>query len=174
MKTTKKIYGLAPALPVALVLMCGLGATLNAQNLYVGPSSTGIGEYGLDGSTVNRSLIPLSSFPGGIAISGNSLFVVSSNSIGEYTTSGATVNASLITGLDIPTGIAVWGNALYVVNEGNGTVGEYTTSGGTVNASLISDLSFPSSIAIGPVPEPSTVALAIVGAAALWLRRRRK
>src|SRR5215472_11085967 len=111
MKTRKRIYG------VALALMCGLGATLKAQNLYViNQGTTSIGEYGLDGSIVNASLITgLSGAPLGIAISGNDVFVVNVGyeTIGEYTTSGATVNASLITGLFDPQAIAISGNDLF-------------------------------------------------------------
>lgn len=63
---------------------------------------------------------------------------------------------------------------IYVANYGNDTIGEYTTSGATVNASLVTGLVSPMGIAISPVPEPSSGALAGLGAAALWLRRRRK
>ena len=96
------------------------------------------------------------------------------STVGEYTISGSTVNASLISGLNVPEGIAISGNDLFVANFSNGTVGEYTTSGATVNASLISGLDRPYDIAIGPVPEPSTVALMGLGAASLWLWRRGK
>jgi len=104
MKTTKKIYG------IALALTCGMAATLKAQNLYVGNlGNYTIGEYGLDGSTVNTSLISGLNYPVGLAISGDDLFVANfyGDSVGEYTTSGATVNASLISGLDSPAYIAV-------------------------------------------------------------------
>lgn len=43
-----------------------------------------------------------------------------------------------------------------------------TTSGATVNAVLISGLDAPF-VAISPVPEPSPIVLAGVGAALLWL-----
>ena len=84
MKTKYAIYA------IVLTLMCSLAATLEAQNLYVGDSSTTIGEFGLDGSTVNRSLIMGLHLPDGIAISGNDLFVANgaNGTIGEYTTSG--------------------------------------------------------------------------------------
>jgi len=104
MKTTKKSYG------IALALTCSLTVALKAQNIYV--SNLGdntIGEYGLDGSTVNASLISGLDGPEGIAISGNDLFVANNGSgtIGEYTTSGAVVNANLITELNGPFGIAI-------------------------------------------------------------------
>jgi PEP-CTERM motif len=142
MKSTKKIYGFA------LALTCSLGATVRAQDIYVFDSSR-VGEYGLDGSTVNTSLIPGLSQPEGLAISGNYLFVANfvSGTIGEYGLDGSTVNASLITGLSGPNGITVSGNDLFVANigadPGTGTIGEYGLDGSTVNASLISGLNFP-------------------------------
>ena len=52
MSTRRQVYG------IALVLTCSLAATVKAQNLYVGNGGNGtIGEYGLNGSTVNASLI---------------------------------------------------------------------------------------------------------------------
>src|ERR1700723_3275053 len=81
----------------AVVLACNLAATLKAQNLYVGSGNGSgiIGEYGLDGSTVNASLISGLSYPGAMTISGNDLFFVNTggSSICEYTTSGSTVNS---------------------------------------------------------------------------------
>jgi len=97
MKNTKKVYGIG----LALALTSGLATTLEAQDMYVESGNGTIGEYGLDGSVVNASLITGLDFPNSIAISGNDMFVVNylSGIIGEYTTSGATVNASLITGM---------------------------------------------------------------------------
>ncbi|MGH7943362.1 MAG: hypothetical protein ACREFR_20070 [Limisphaerales bacterium] len=106
----------------------------------------------MDGSTINGSLITGFSYPTGMAISGDDLFVVDNvaGTIGEYTTSGQTVNASLITGLNGPGGIAVSGNDLFVANyaDDDGYIGEYTTAGATVNASLISSVYNPLGIAI--------------------------
>ena len=118
---------------IAMALTCSL-PTLKAQNLYVangydGYEGNNIGEYQLNGSTVNASLISSGlDDPNGIAISGNDLFVVNqfNSTIGEYTTSGATVNASLITGLNgDPWNVAISGNDLFVANY-TGTIGEYT------------------------------------------------
>jgi hypothetical protein len=61
MKTTKMVSG------IAVAPMCGLAATLKAQNIYVSNGNT-IGEYGLNGSTVNASLISGLDNPWGIAI----------------------------------------------------------------------------------------------------------
>jgi len=77
------------------------------------------------------------------------------------------VNASLITGLSEAWGIAVSGDDLFVTSQSNGTIGEYTTSGEVVNASLITGLSSPRAIVV--VPEPSSLLLLSVAAAALAL-----
>src|ERR1035441_7352704 len=146
MKTTKNIYG------IALALVCSLAATLKAQDIYVSNyeyQNATIGEYTTAGATVNASLITGLSYPEGIAISGNDLFVVNSpSSVGEYTTTGATINASLISGLYEPYGIAISGNDLFVENNLY-SIGKYTTTGATVNATLISGLNGPAGIAIG-------------------------
>jgi hypothetical protein len=83
--------------------------TAHAQIFVANPGSDTIGEYNLDGTTVNASLVSGLNIPEGIAVSGGDLFVVDfgNNTIGEYTTAGATVNASLVTGLDVPFGIDV-------------------------------------------------------------------
>ncbi len=106
-----------------------------------------------------------------MALSGNNLFVANYNSgtVGEYTTSGQTINANLITGLDEPQGLTVFDNHLYVTEGGNGTVGEWTTSGDVVNATLITGLNDPVEIVV--VPEPSSIALAVLGVAVLFRRR---
>jgi MYXO-CTERM domain-containing protein len=107
MKNTKNIYG------ITFALAYSLASTLNAQVLdvsYEGAGNGVIGEYGLNGSTINAPLISgLGTSPLGIGISGNDLFVGSyySGVVGEYTTSGATVNASLISGLYGPVGVVV-------------------------------------------------------------------
>ena len=147
MKTTKIIYG------IALALACGLATTLKAQNLYVVNSGNNtVGVYGLDGSTVNASLISSGLYdPETIAFSGTNLFVVNGggdgNAVGEYTISGATVNAALISAGPAASGV-ISGTNLFITSFYEGTVGEYTTSGATVNASLISGLDQPQRIAI--------------------------
>lgn len=167
MKYAKKSWGMA------LTAAGCLAANLQAQDIFVASASGTIGEYGLDGSPVNASLISGLASPSGIAVSGNDVFVANNNgTIGEYTTSGATVNASLISGLGDPWAVAVSGDDLFVLNAENESIGEYTTSGGTVNAALITGLSDPIGITI--VPEPSVLALILSGAAPLWLWRRGK
>jgi len=127
---------------MALVLWAGVAltsATARGQIFVANDGNGTIGEYNLDGTTVNASLVSGLSYPRDIAISGSDLFVTNEfgNAIGEYTTSGTTVNASLIS-LPDPFAIAVSGQDLFVTSADNGTIAEYDTSGNTVNASLIS------------------------------------
>ena len=82
------------------------------------------------------------------------------------------MNAALVTGLNSPQGIAVFGGHLFVANQGNNTIGEYTTAGATVNAALISS-GFFSPYGIAVVPEPSTIALGILGCLSLIAFGRR-
>ena len=94
---------------------------LSSGQIFVSNNGNGtIGEYNLDGTTVNASLVSALHGAQGVAVSGSDLFVAnfSSGTIGEYTTSGATVNASLISGLSGPIGIAVSGSDLFVANFG--------------------------------------------------------
>ncbi len=149
MKTTKKSYG------ITLVLTCCLAATLRAQHLYVVDSMYGtVGEYGLDGSTVNASLISgldlPEGLPTGIAISGNEMFITDPyhGTVGKYTISGKLINANLISGLVTPEGIAVSGNNLFVTDSDGNCVNEYTTSGTPVAINLIAGLDAPWGIAI--------------------------
>ncbi len=106
---------------------------VNVASLYVVDGAAGtVGRYGLDGSTVNASLIPGLDGPNDVVISGDDLFVSTSDgNVGEYTLSGTVVNAQLLTGFGDPTGLAVSGGDLFVVDNGDGTVGEYTLAGGT-------------------------------------------
>jgi hypothetical protein len=144
LKTSWNICG------IALAWACALACTLKAQDFYVTDAGGTVGEYGLDGSTVNASLITGFSESMGIALCGTNLFVTDANygTVGEYTTSGQTVNASLITGLNRPSGIAVSGTNIFVSNEWSDCVAEYTTSGTLLNAALITGLDFPNGIAI--------------------------
>ena len=109
-----------------------------------------LGEYNLDGTPVNASLIPYGGLwlPNQIAVSGSDLFISDNNhnTIGKYTTSGATVNASLITGFN--GNIVVSGSDLFVVNSVTGIVGEYTTSGAPVNPALITGLNNPQGLVL--------------------------
>jgi MYXO-CTERM domain-containing protein len=158
------------------------GIAISGTNLFAITDLTGAGvdgqiaEYSTSGALLNASLISgLDDAPYEIAISGNDLYIVSqnNNNVSEYTTAGQLLSASLISsGLDSPDGIAIYGNDMFISNSGNGTVGEYELDGTPVNADLINGLNHPIGIVV--VPEPSAGALAVLGAAALCLWRRRK
>ncbi len=90
--------------------------------------------------------------------------------VAKYTTSGVLIDASFITGLGFVSGLAIDGDHLYVADRIWGTVGEYSTSGAVINPTLISGLGTISGLAL--VPEPSAVALLVLGSM-LWLGRRR-
>jgi len=135
-------FGLRTMSIMALVLSAGAAltpATARGQIFVTDFADGTIGEYNLDGTTVNPSLVSGLNEPAAIAVSGSDLFVANygrgNGTIGEYTTSGAAVNTDLVSGLSYPTGIAVSGSNLFVVS--GDTVGEYTTAGATVNASLV-------------------------------------
>jgi hypothetical protein len=80
MKTRVIIYGLA------LALTNSLAGNLKAQDIYIvnGPGGT-VGQYGLDGATINAALISGLRYSIDNAISGNDLFVADYNTgiIGE-------------------------------------------------------------------------------------------
>ena len=134
-----------------IAVLSGLFTTAHGQIFEVNQNSasnngigTGtIGEYNLDGTTVNAALVSGLNVAEGLAMSGSNLYVTNygSGTIGKYTTAGATVNAAFVSGLSNPFGLAVSGGNLFVTNEGNGTIGEYNaTTGAVVNASLVSGL----------------------------------
>lgn len=154
-----------------------VGIAVSGGDIYVANEGNGtIGEYdATTGATINAALVSGLNVPFGLAVSGGNIYVanVGNNTIGEYTTAGATVNTSLVSGLNGPHGLAVSGGTIYVA-QNNGTIGEYTTSGATVNTALVSGLSNPAFLDVEPTPEPSTLALAGLGAASLLAFRRRK
>ncbi len=114
-----------------------------------------VGEYSLDGTVINASLITGLTFPVGVAVSGGFLYVTNSGAtgfgdgfVGKYTIAGAAVNASLITGLASPVGVVVSEGNIFVAEVGNQRIGKYTTSGATVNAALVTGLSIPQGLAL--------------------------
>jgi len=150
MKNTRRTLMAATAL-LGLWLINAAQAQIYVANFNSGMIDGGtIGEYNLDGSTVNASLVTGLTEPVDLAVSGGDIFVANygSDTIGEYTTAGATVNASLVTGLSGPYSLAVSGGDIFVANSGSGTIGEYTTAGATVNASLVSGLDVPCGLAV--------------------------
>lgn len=101
-----------------------------------------VAEFTPSGTTVNGALISGLNWAGGLAISGNDIFVGSENTVGEYTLSGTAVNATLLNFLlpDEPISIAISGNDMYVGYNNSANIAEYTTSGTIVNNSLITGL----------------------------------
>jgi hypothetical protein len=171
------LSGLLAAL-LGLLPISAAHAQIFVANFY----GDSVGEYNLDGSTVNASLISGLDNPEGIAVSGSDLFVTNSGNgtIGEYTTSGATVNASLITG-QLAGGMVVSGSDLFVTaGNGGSSIAEYTTSGAIVNASFVmeSGSEGPEGIVVVPqgAPEPLSWTLLLVELflLALWRRRFRR
>ena len=114
--------------------------------------TSSVGEYNLDGSVVNASLIQGVSAPMGLTISGSDIFVASSTGvIGKYSINGSTVNSSLISGFYSAQATAVSGSNLFVAawtSSSTGQIGEYNLDGTTVNASLISGIASPFGIQI--------------------------
>ena len=79
--------------------------------------------------------------PGGVAVSGEDLFLTSfampnngAGIVSKYTTSGEVVDRTLI--------------QLFVADIGNGDIGKYTTSGEPLNAKLIPEVPSVSGIAV--------------------------
>jgi hypothetical protein len=79
-----------------------------------------VGEYdATTGKAINPSFITGLSFPYGLAVSGNTLFVANDSVVGEYdATTGKAINPSFIMGLNYPSGLALSGSTLFVANYG--------------------------------------------------------
>jgi hypothetical protein len=134
-------------IPLIIAALSAISTGARGQIFVIKGNGT-VGEYSLSGAAVNPSLITGIEGPGGIAASGNDLFITNAfsgaangltqDTVSEYTTSGQLLNPSFIAGLNEPISIIAVGQNLYVgnVNAGDGTIGEYNTSGGVVNASL--------------------------------------
>jgi WD40 repeat protein len=136
---------------------------LSGNNLYVVSSNAGfIGLYdATTGAAINPSLVTGLSYPEGIAISGNTLYLPSQiqdvfGQINKYdATTGAPISVPFIQGfpstaLQVPEGLLISGNILYVADSIGNTIGEYdATTGAVINASFISTgLSYPSQLAL--------------------------
>lgn len=145
------------ALAAAITLLSTSAA--HAQ-IFVAQGNGTIGEYNLDGSTINSDLI--SGGANEIAISGSDLFLAeASNSYGpgtiaEYSLSGSTatlVTSDLITvtgSFNNANGIVASGSDLYVLSQ-DGTIGKYTLGAtpGTIASSNPTLISAPGSPGAG-------------------------
>jgi PEP-CTERM motif len=122
--------------------------------------------------------------PSGLALDGlNHLLVTNeaNNTVGQYdATTGATINATFINsgqGLSGPVGLGLDGNNHLFVTNSDNKIGEFNaTTGATINAAFINGqgLNGPGYIVFVPaVPEPGSLALLSVAAAAVaWAARR--
>ena len=104
---------------------------------------------------------------GGVAsIPGTDLYYVSS-SLNKVQTQ--ITGLDIITGLNDPRGIAGAGTNLFVANFGTDQILNYNTSGTLLGAFSITD---PIALAYTSIPEPSTIALAILGITVFLAGRR--
>jgi hypothetical protein len=137
---------------IGIAVLWAVPRNAHAQ-LYVTQSGDSVGEYNTTtGEVINASFITGLDLPIGLALRGNTLFVVNfgPGTVGEYDAkTGATINASFITGLNNPEGLALLGDTLFVSNFGNGTVGEYdANTGAAINTNFIAGLARPIGLAL--------------------------
>lgn len=152
------------------LFVTNLGTRVNG--VYV-PGSGSIGEYdATTGAPINPSLITGLDTPYALSISNDRIYVSNfaegsaqirgTGKIGVYELDGTPINTALVTGLWAPIGISAFGDSIYVTNAVDGnSIGRYdATTGATIDATFISGLSNPQAITV--VPEPRSVALAIM------------
>lgn len=144
-----------------LVLFLGtILATPAHGQIYVSDYVNGtVGEYSLDGTTVNASLITGLTQPAGLALFGNHLYVIvhgddTNGTVAVYdATTGAVLKPLLITAPQFPEVLAISRGNLYLVSpgasgEGSGLVGVYDAkTGAVIDAPLLAGLVYPVGIA---------------------------
>lgn len=153
--------GRSAALGAVLLLSSWMGAMVHAQTLYIAsPNGTnGVSSYNIDGTLINSSLIPGSSYQG-LALTGSTLFVtnpgtgtVNNGAVGAYTlnaTGGVASSAPFFAsgiGVTAPFGLAATSTNLYVADFNSGNILRYTL-GGIQDASFSVGLTNPFAIAI--------------------------
>ena len=114
---------------ITSLLVLFLGTLLAVQahgQIYVSDNTNGtVGEYNLDGTAINPSLISGLTQPAGLALSGKHLYVIvhgdgTNGTVQVYNaTTGAVINPSLVTAPQLPEILALSGNNLYVVRPDN-------------------------------------------------------
>jgi len=154
-------------------------ANINEYNATTGaPIGTGTLVYGNNTNPTDPTALH---GVGGIAISGNDLFVSDGiNIIHEYNaTTGAPVGTDvLVSGLAGCSALAISGNDLFVAYNGGSTIGEYdATTGAPIGTGTLisSGLHGADAIAVETqaAPEPSTWAMLLGGLGVLTFLRRR-
>ncbi|MEI9997864.1 MAG: hypothetical protein WDO13_01155 [Verrucomicrobiota bacterium] len=142
-------------LALAIALAAVTASKADAQIFVSSFDGNTIGEYGLDGSTINSNFITTGlNGPQDLLLVGNDLVVANQDggSIGVYdATTGATINSALVTGLTDPDPVilGVEGDNILVGNESgpNGsTIGEFNLQTGVGNPNFISLGEFNGSI----------------------------
>ena len=99
--------------PFVIAIAVPWAMSTNAQaQLYLTQEDAGVvSKYDAKtGAVINANFITGLSFPAGLALRGNTLFVVNNlnGTVGEYdATTGATINANFVTGLSTPFGLAI-------------------------------------------------------------------
>jgi hypothetical protein len=87
------------------------GLAVLGDNLFVANTGPGgsVSEYSAaTGAVINASFISNLSFPGGLAISGNQLFVTQNGKVSEFdATTGASINPDFVPGMASPVSLAV-------------------------------------------------------------------
>jgi PEP-CTERM motif len=175
-----------------LVLPSGIAVDGSNHMFVANFGNNTVGEYdATTGATINTAFVSGQGLnhPVWIALDGLGHLLVVNNgngptngSIGEYVAAtGAAINASLIGPLAEPDGIALDGNNhLFVSFPNTNTIAEYNAAtGALINPTFISGqgLNGPEAMVfVGAVPEPGSMALVAVAAAAAvgWRIRRQR
>lgn len=155
----------------------------NSGDLYVANISRGnLSILSSGGVLTDYSPSGFSGHPYGLAFNSSGNLFVSSDTDDIYEFVGGNLSGSAITfatGLDNPASLTFdSAGDLFVAETGNGEILEYQNDDGTLSSTpttYASGLEDPTFMAFGPVvpvPEPSTLALAGLGAT-LWFYRRR-
>jgi PEP-CTERM motif len=167
-------------------LVSGLNAAfamlVSGSSLYVGEiGGSNISQWNAaTGQVINSSFIT-GFAPFGLASSGTRLFAsnLNASTVGVFDlATGSVIDANFITGVPTPKGLAVSGSTLYVASCDTGSyIGTYNVNtGAAINSQYMLINAAPNGLFIAPVPEPSTVAMALVGLAcggySLFRRRR--
>jgi hypothetical protein len=130
----------------------------NQDNVEGGES---IGEYNLNGTTVNASLFSSGlGGPYGIAAFLPNLYVANNGGTIEACNTTSSGSTPLVGGLaGQPRGIVLNGSDLYITNNSAGTVGEYTTAGTTVSANILTGPALSTSVSSGITYGPNAMAI---------------